>query len=94
MAHAIEAGRVSHWAVYERVDLRPHNRVLPQLAAVTLASPSAARSWASLGVQLDVPVAVIGPTTEEAARLAGLRVAAVAACPTMADLALAAVGFS
>ena len=61
-------------ALYRTRLLRPHER--PEGDIVVLASGSAARSFAGLGV--DVPAVTIGPQTAEVARAAGLRVVAEA----------------
>lgn len=94
MTAAIASGRVLHWPVYARVPSDLTTATLPKLQAVCLASPSAARSWAALGLQNDVPVAVIGPTTSAAAREAGLVVGAVAERPSMEALARATAELS
>jgi uroporphyrinogen-III synthase len=87
---AIESGRVTHWPVYERASVMLDIDGLPTVSCVTLASPSAAAAWAGLGVQKTVPVAVIGPTTQDAALRLGLLVGAVSVRPSMQGLALAA----
>ena len=61
-------------ALYTTRLVRPET--LPEGDVVVLASGSAARSFAALGVEL--PAVTIGPQTTEAARKAGLRVAAEA----------------
>jgi uroporphyrinogen III methyltransferase/synthase len=61
-------------ALYTTRLVRP--RELPDGDLVVLASGSAARSFAELGV--DIPAVTIGPQTTEAARAAGLRVLAEA----------------
>ncbi len=87
---AIELGRVTHWPVYKRSPVVPSPDALPKLSCVTLASPSAAEAWAERGEQQRVWVAVIGPTTREAALRLGLSVGAVSDQPSMRGLALAA----
>jgi uroporphyrinogen-III synthase len=61
--------------LYRTVELRPDERPAGDL--VVLASGSAARAFAALG--LDVPAASIGPQTTAVAQAAGLRVVAEAA---------------
>jgi uroporphyrinogen-III synthase len=61
-------------ALYTTRLVRPTTR--PEGDVVVLASGSAARSFAALGVEL--PAVTIGPQTTEAARKAGLRVVAEA----------------
>lgn len=63
--------------LYRTVELRPEDP--PSGDVAVLASSSAARAWAALG--LSVPVVSIGPQTTEAARAAGLDVAAEAERP-------------
>ncbi|MER3408756.1 MAG: uroporphyrinogen-III C-methyltransferase, partial [Thermoleophilia bacterium] len=60
--------------LYRTVAIEPETP--PQGDLVVLASPSAARAFAALG--LDLPVVSIGPQTTAAARAQGLRVAAEA----------------
>ena len=84
LARAIATGRVLHWPVYDRERI-PVNTV-PPVDVVTLASPSTARAWAAIDPG-PIPCVVIGPTTEAAAREAGLPVQAVAERPTMEALA-------
>lgn len=60
--------------LYRTVELRPDTPPAGDL--VVLASPSAVRAFARLG--LDLPAVTIGPQTTAAARAAGLRVAAEA----------------
>ena len=60
--------------LYRTVELIPPT--FPECDLVVLASPSAARAYAALGV--DVPAASIGPETTRAAAAAGVRVAAQA----------------
>lgn len=72
--------------LYRTVELRPDE--LPEGDLVVLASGSAARAFAALG--LDVPAVSIGPQTTAAAREAGLRVVAEAETADNAGL-LAAV---
>jgi uroporphyrinogen-III synthase len=61
------------------------------LDLVTLASPSAVEAYvAAGGSDVEVPAAVIGPVTEQAARTAGLDVRAVAS-PSTADGLVAAI---
>jgi uroporphyrinogen-III synthase len=60
--------------LYRTVELRPKG--FPQADLVVLASGSAVRSFAALG--LDVPCVSIGPVTSEEARRHGLRVVAEA----------------
>jgi uroporphyrinogen-III synthase len=61
-------------ALYRTVELRPAE--LPAGDVVLLASGSAARAFAALG--LDVPAVSIGPQTTSAAKAAGVRVIAEA----------------
>jgi uroporphyrinogen-III synthase len=61
--------------LYRTVPLRPER--FPAAGLVVLASPSAARSFAALG--LDLPCVTIGPVTSGEARTLGLRVLAEAA---------------
>ena len=61
--------------LYRTVERRPEG-AFPAAGLVVLASPSAARALAALGV--DLPCVSIGPVTSAAARGAGLRVAAEA----------------
>jgi uroporphyrinogen III methyltransferase/synthase len=58
-------------ALYRTVELRPDR--FPEADLVVLASASAARSFAALG--LDLPCVSIGPVTSAEARRRGLRVA-------------------
>jgi uroporphyrinogen-III synthase len=60
--------------LYRTIELRP--RELPAGDLVVLASASAARAWAALGVAL--PAVSIGPQTTAAARAAGVEVVAEA----------------
>lgn len=60
--------------LYRTVELRPVS--FPEVDLVVLASASAARSFAALG--LDLPCVSIGPVTSEEARAGGLRVVAEA----------------
>ena len=60
--------------LYRTLELRPGEA--PEGDLVVLASGSAARAFAALG--LDLPVVSIGPQTTAAATAAGLRVAAEA----------------
>ena len=62
-------------ALYRTVELRPAS--LPAGDLVLLASGSAARAFAALGV--DIPAISIGPQTTSAAEAAGIRVIAEAA---------------
>ena len=66
-------------ALYRTKLLRPADPPEGDLAVV--ASPSAARAFAELG--LAVPVVSIGPQTSDAARALGLAVAAEAASPAL-----------
>jgi uroporphyrinogen-III synthase len=68
-------------AVYRTVELSPDP---PDGDLVLLASPSAARAWAKLGVEL--PAITIGPQTTAAATAAGLEVVAEAEHPDVAGL--------
>jgi uroporphyrinogen-III synthase len=61
-------------ALYRTVPLRPER--FPAVDLVVLASPSAARAFAALG--LDLPCVTIGPVTSAEARALGLRVTAEA----------------
>ncbi|HZT45273.1 MAG TPA: uroporphyrinogen-III synthase [Gaiellaceae bacterium] len=74
-------------ALYRTRLLRPRERPQGDLAVV--ASPSAARAVAALG--LGVPVVSIGPQTSAAARAAGLAVAAEASSPSV-EAIVSAVG--
>jgi uroporphyrinogen-III synthase len=71
---------------------RPVRRArVPESDLVVLASPSAARTFASLGI--GIPAVSIGPQTTAAAREAGVRVIAEAPRPTVEGLVAAvAVG--
>ena len=92
LAAAVASGQVAHWAVYDRrapAGLHTCVRALEPVDLVTLASPSTARAWATLG-DTAVPVVTIGPTTTVAAEGAGLDVAHVASAPSMQALADAA----
>ena len=70
--------------LYRTRELRPDT--FPDAGLVVLASPSAARAYAGLGT---APVVTIGPQTTEAARAAGLTVAAEAERPDVAGLTAA-----
>jgi uroporphyrinogen-III synthase len=70
--------------LYRTRELSPH--AFPDADLVVLASPSAARAYARLGA---APVVTIGPQTTEAARAAGLTVAAEAAQPSVGGLTAA-----
>ena len=85
MRRAAASGRVHHWAVYDR--RRAFGGPVPPVDVVTLTSPAAAMEWASSGGGLQLPCVVIGPTTRDVAVEAGLRVAAVAAEPSLEALA-------
>jgi uroporphyrinogen-III synthase len=61
-------------AAYRTIELDPGDP--PEGELVLLASPSAARAWAKLDVA--IPAITIGPQTTEAARVAGVDVAAEA----------------
>jgi uroporphyrinogen-III synthase len=71
--------------LYRTVELRPRETPIGDL--VVLASASAARAWARLG--LDVPAVSIGPQTTAAAESAGVPVAAEAQTHDLAGLAAA-----
>ncbi len=73
--------------LYRTVELAPE--AFPDGDLVVLASGSAARAYARLG--LDIPVVSIGPQTTAAARAAGLEVLREAATHDVAGL-LAAIG--
>jgi len=73
-------------ALYRTMVLRPDDPPRGDLAV--LASPSAARAFAALG--LGVPIVSIGPQTSEAARALGLEVAAEATSPAL-DAVVSAV---
>jgi uroporphyrinogen-III synthase len=60
--------------LYRTVELTPPT--FPECDLVVIASPSAARAYAALGVE--APAASIGPETTRAAVAAGVRVAAQA----------------
>jgi uroporphyrinogen-III synthase len=68
-------------AVYRTVELSPEP---PAGDLVLLASPSAARSWSKLGVEL--PAIAIGPQTTSAARAAGIPVVGEAATQDVTGL--------
>lgn len=88
---ALATQALLHWPVYAREEGPPPGVPVPaELALVTLASPSAARAWARLVGPSGPSVVVIGATTAEAARAAGLVVAGVAARPDLEALAEAA----
>jgi uroporphyrinogen-III synthase len=72
LVHKLEADFV---ALYRTVELRPAD--LPAGDLVVLASGSAARAFAALG--LDIAAVSIGPQTTAAAQAAGVRVVAEAA---------------
>ena len=61
-------------ALYRTIEVRPES--FPEADVVVLASASAARSYAALG--LDLPCVSIGPVTSAEARTHGLRVVAEA----------------
>jgi len=69
-------------ALYRTVELRPAE--LPDGDLVVLASGSAARAFAALGV--DIPAVSIGPQTTAAAQAGGVRVAAEAPTHDVAGL--------
>jgi uroporphyrinogen-III synthase len=71
-------------ALYRTRELRPD--AFPEADVVVLASPSAARAYAALG---GAPVVTIGPQTTQAARDAGLLVAAEAERPGVEALTAA-----
>jgi uroporphyrinogen-III synthase len=71
--------------LYRTVELKP--RLFPDCDLVVLASPSAARAYAALGV--DVPAATIGPETTRAAVDGGVRVAGEAATNDLDGLLVA-----
>ncbi|HEX6700748.1 MAG TPA: uroporphyrinogen-III synthase [Gaiellaceae bacterium] len=73
--HLIDALRADFRPLYRTILVRPEPP--PEGDLVVLASGSAARSFAALG--LDLPVVSIGPQTTRAAERAGLRVVAEAA---------------
>ena len=73
--------------LYRTIELRPSEQPTGDL--VVLASPSAARAWASLGA--DIPAVSIGPQTTTAARAAGIEVVAEAATHDLAGLVAAVV---
>jgi len=77
-------------ALYRTIELRPAE--LPSGDLVLLASGSAARAFAALG--LDVPAVSIGPQTTSAAEAAGVRVVAEAASHDVEGLLKAIVGCS
>jgi uroporphyrinogen-III synthase len=66
----VERLRADFLPLYRTVELRPD--VPPEGDLVLLASASAARAFAALG--LDIPAVSIGPQTTAAAEAAGLRV--------------------
>ncbi len=83
---------MTHWPVYDRrvpQDVAARCAGVGPLDLVTLASPSAARTWALYG-DCSVPCAVIGPTTAAAAAEVGLEVVVQARVPSMEALARAA----
>lgn len=87
--------QVEQFVVYETVPVTttPASAELVregEVAAVVLRSPSAARALAVVvAPHPDVAIVCAGPTTAEAARVAGLRVAAVTAGPSPSDVATA-----
>jgi uroporphyrinogen-III synthase len=72
--HLIDALHADFRPLYRTILVHPET--VPQGDLVVLASSSAARSFAALG--LDVPAVSIGPETTRAAERAGLRVVAEA----------------
>lgn len=82
--HLIDALGADFVPLYRTRELRPE--AFPDADLVVLASPSAARAYAVLGA---APVVTIGPQTTEAARAAGLAVAAEAERPGVDGLAAA-----
>ncbi|NOY24299.1 MAG: uroporphyrinogen-III synthase [Oligoflexia bacterium] len=92
VSRALCAGHLLHWAVYQQAPPEPPDKggALPRADIVTLASPSAARAWARLDRDGVVPVVVIGETTANAARAAGLHVVGQAEKPDLDALAAAA----
>jgi uroporphyrinogen-III synthase len=72
--HAIDALNADFLPLYRTRELRPER--LPEGDIVVLASGSAARAFAALGAAL--PAVSIGPQTSDAARAAGIEVAAEA----------------
>lgn len=70
----VEELRADFLPLYRTVEERPES--LPDGDLVVLLSPSAARAFAALGV--DLPAVTIGPQTTAAARRAGIRVVAEA----------------
>jgi uroporphyrinogen-III synthase len=68
--HLVDALGAAFLPLYRTVELRP--RQPPSGDLVVLASASAARAFAALGV--DLPAVSIGPQTTAAARAGGLRI--------------------
>ncbi len=88
----LEEAQLTHYSpvVYQTIE-RPLEDILASLpdgpppAAVALGSPSAARVWQRL--KLDLPIATMGPTTTRACRKAGLEVWREAQSGDLEDLA-------
>ena len=96
LAAALEhrRGRVARWVVYDNVCPSGAGEALAlalPVDVVTFASGSAARVFSGVAAIGGARVAVIGPSTAEAARQSGLPVDAIAARPTEESLAAAAL---
>ena len=96
LAMALESAKVHRWSVYRTV-YRTHNATslrAADVSVVTFCSGSAVRAYvAAVGVPR-CPVVVLGDSTAREADACGIRVAAVAAAPTLASLVDAVVALT